>query len=296
MRMLQDAERETFAEQGFVLVPDLLTADEVARFRHAIDEGLEMRLAGDARRTRHPDRYESSFHQCINLWEDVTGVRPLTFHPAIAAAAAALLDVPSVRVWHDQALYKGPGGRRTDPHQDQPYWPIVEADTVTAWIPLVDVPLEAGAMGYVPGSHRFGVRKFANIFTARGFDLENGPEARGVEPVFQPAEAGSVVFHHGLTIHTAGANETSAVRRAHSVIFFADGCTRGELPHAHPSVDRAGIEVGAPIDSVVTPVAHPRAAGDLPGTPPPLDEPVINWPGWDWSTFEGYKLPKLPKS
>jgi ectoine hydroxylase-related dioxygenase (phytanoyl-CoA dioxygenase family) len=281
--------RERFEEQGFVVVPDLLTADEVAEFRRAIDAGLEVRLAGDVRRRKDPARYASTFHQCINLWEDVADVRPLTFHPAITATAADLLGVPSVRVWHDQALYKGPGGRRTDAHQDQPYWPIVETDTVTAWIPLVDVPLDAGAMGYVPGSHRFGLRKFANIFTDRGFDLVNGPEARGIEPVFQPVPAGSVVFHHGLTIHTAGANRTAEVRRAHSVIFFADGSTRGTFPRSHPSVDRAGIAVGAPIDSAVTPVAHPRPAGDLPATPPPMVDPTVNWPGWDWSTFEGHK-------
>jgi hypothetical protein len=141
------------------------------------------------------------------------------------------------------------------------------------------VTLASGAMGYVPGSHRFGVRKFANIFTARGFDLENGPEARGVPPEFVPAEAGSVIFHHGLTIHTAGPNQTSEIRRAHTVIYFADGCTRSPSKLPHPSVDRAGIEVGAKIESVFTPIAHPRDPADLPETPPPLPEPKTNWPG-----------------
>jgi len=280
--------RSRFEEHGYVIVPGVLSDDEVASFRVAVDAGIETRMAGDVRRDGDKSGYEASFHQCINLWEDIPGVRELTFHPRVAAVAAGLLGVPSVRVWHDQALYKGPGGRRTDPHQDHPYWPIVETNTITAWVPLLDVPLEAGAMGYVPGSHRFGVRKFANIFTDRGFDLVNGPEARGVAPVFAPVPAGSVAFHHGLTIHTAGANTTSSVRKAHSIIYFADGSTRGEKPRHHPSVDRAGIEVGAVIDSVVTPIAHPRAAGDLPSTPPPLAEPVINWPGWDWSTFEGW--------
>ena len=28
-----------------------------------------------------------------------------------------------------------------------------------------------GAMGYVPGSHKFEIETFANIFTADGFDL-----------------------------------------------------------------------------------------------------------------------------
>lgn len=275
-----EACRALFAEQGFVLVPDLVSAAEIERYGQAIDEAVDARVAADPRGDlRERSGYERSFRQCINLWEDAPAVRPFTFHPVVAAVAAALLDVPAVRLWHDQALYKGPGGRRTDPHQDQPYWPVVEPVTVTAWIPLMDVTLEAGAMGYVPGSHQFGVRKFADIFTARGFDLENGPEARGVPPMFVPAEAGSVIFHHGLTIHTAGVNQTSETRRAHTMIYFADGCTRSDSKLPHPSVDRAGIAVGAPIESVFTPIAHPRPAGDLPDTPPPMDEPKANWPG-----------------
>jgi ectoine hydroxylase-related dioxygenase (phytanoyl-CoA dioxygenase family) len=280
--------REQFVEQGFVLVPRLLDPDELLGFRPTVDAAVEARTSGDVRTLEEKSAYEQSFQQCLNLWEDVPGIRPLTFHPKLGAAAAALLGVPAVRVWHDQALYKEAGGRGTDPHQDQPYWPIVESDTITAWIPLVDVDLAMGAMGYVPGSHRFGVRKYANIFKGRGLDLEEGPEARGVAPVFRPAQIGDVAFHHGLTIHTAGANDTSETRRVYTVIFFADGSTRAERPEHHPCVDRGGIAVGAPIASPLTPIAYPRPEGDLPESPPPAETPYPGWPGWDWSTFEGW--------
>ena len=40
----------------------------------------------------------------------------------------------ALRLWHDQALYKEPGGRGTDAHHDQPYWPLEQANTITAWI------------------------------------------------------------------------------------------------------------------------------------------------------------------
>lgn len=275
-----------FAERGFLRVPRLLTVDEVERFGPVVDDAVRARTAGDPRTLEEKSTYEQSFQQCLNLWEDVPGIRPLTFHPRLAAAAAALLGVPAVRVWHDQALYKEAGGRGTDPHQDQPYWPIVEPHTITAWIPLVDVPMEAGAMGYVPGSHRFGIRTFANIFTDTGLDLE-GPEARGVPPVFVPARRGDAVFHHGLTIHTAGANATTETRRVHTVIYFADGCTRADKPPRHPCVDRGGVAVGEPIASPMTPIAHPRPAGDLPEPPPLPSRPRPGWPGWDWSRWKG---------
>ena len=283
MVRLQGELKGRFDRDGYVVVPGLLGGDEVERFGAAVDAAVAVRTEGDERTLAEKTRYEQSFQQCINLWEDCPEVRPLTFHPAIAAAAAELLGVDSVRLWHDQALYKEACGRRTDPHQDHPYWPITEVATITAWVPLMDVPESSGAMGYVPGSHRFGVRQFADIFKGEGFDLAEGPEAQGVPPVFVPVRAGDVAFHHGLTIHLAGANDSAATRRAHTAIFFADGSTRAERPRRHPSVDRASIRVGAPIDSPFTPVAHPRPDGDLPPAPP-LPEPRLRgWPGWTWA-------------
>jgi ectoine hydroxylase-related dioxygenase (phytanoyl-CoA dioxygenase family) len=274
--------QDEFAANGFVIVPGLLPLDDVARFGPLVDAAVAERTAGDQRALDEKSTYEQSFQQVINLWEDHPEVRPLTFHPAITAVAASLLGVPALRLWHDQALYKEAGGRKTDPHQDQPYWPMVETRTVTAWIPLMDVSIDAGAMGYVPGSHLFGVREFANIFSGEGFDLEDGPQARGVPPVFTPVRAGDVAFHHGLTIHTAGPNDSGETRRAHTAIYFADGSTRAEIPRWHPSVERGAIEVGAPIDSVFTPLAYPLPDGQLPETPPPPDPPMPGWPGWTW--------------
>jgi ectoine hydroxylase-related dioxygenase (phytanoyl-CoA dioxygenase family) len=265
-----------FRRDGFVVVAELLDEAELAQYGPAVDAAVAHRMRHDTRRLEEKTPYEQSFQQCINLWEDHPAVRPLTFHPRVAAAAAALLGVEAIRVWHDQALYKEAGGRGTDAHQDQGYWPIEEADTVTAWIPFDGSTLDGGAMGYVPGSHRFGVRKFVNIFFGEPEDLLGAPESRGIEPVFAEVPRGSVAFHHGLTFHLAKPNRTSQTRRVHTIIYFRDGCTRGSL-FPHPAVDRAGIEVGQTIDSVVTPIAWPRAEGDLPPTPP---RPEPRLPGW----------------
>jgi ectoine hydroxylase-related dioxygenase (phytanoyl-CoA dioxygenase family) len=265
-----------FRRDGFVVVPDLLDAAALETFGAAVDDAVAARTRHDTRRLAEKTRYEQSFQQCINLWEDHERVRPLTFHPHIGAAAAALLGVSAVRVWHDQALYKEAGGRATDAHQDQGYWPIREADTVTAWIPFDGSALDSGAMGYVPGSHAFGVRKFVNIFFGEPEDLLAAPETRGVAPVFVEVPRGGVAFHHGLTFHLAKPNETGRTRRVHTIIYFRDGCTRGS-PFPHPSVDRANITVGDVIASDITPIAWPRAEGDLPPTPP---HPSARLPGW----------------
>jgi hypothetical protein len=263
---------EDFRRDGFVVVPGLLSADERRRYGSAVDEAVGRRSKGDTRTLAQKSRYEQSFIQCQNLWEDSEGVRPLTFHPLLAETAARLLGVGAVRLWHDQALYKEPGGRETDPHQDQPYWPIVETNTITAWIPFDGSTLETGAMGYLPGSHRLGVREFVNIFTVDGDEGDGGvlgrEELAGIEPVFVVVPPGAVAYHHGLTFHLAGANRTGTVRRVHTVIYFADGSTRGEGRFPHPSVERAGIGLAEVIASDVTPLAWPRPVAEpLPPAP-----------------------------
>jgi ectoine hydroxylase-related dioxygenase (phytanoyl-CoA dioxygenase family) len=255
---------EDFRREGFVVVPDLLRADELARFGMAVDEGVARRTRLDTRALGEKSRYEQSFTQCQNLWEDCPEVRPLTFHPLITETSARLLGVDAIRIWHDQALYKEAGGRETDPHQDQPYWPIVETDTITAWIPFDDSTLANGAMGYLSGSHRLGLREYIDIFTGRGEDPLARRELEQMEPVWVEVPAGSVAFHHGLTFHLAKPNTTGTVRRVHTAIYFADGSTRGEGPFPHPSVERAGIALGAVIASDVTPLAWPRPGGDVP--------------------------------
>jgi ectoine hydroxylase-related dioxygenase (phytanoyl-CoA dioxygenase family) len=264
---------ERFTREGFVVVPGLLDESELERYGRAVDDAVARRKRFDTRRLEEKSPYEQSFIQCMNLWEDSPAVRPLTFHPRVAEAAARLLDVGAVRLWHDQALYKEPGGRETDPHQDQPYWPIAETETITAWIPFDGSTAETGCMGYVPGSHTVGLRKFVNIFNAdQSADILNRPELKGVAPVFVEVPRGAVAFHHGLTVHLAKPNRSAGVRRVHTVIYFRDGCTRRDR-NFHPSVDRPGIAVGEVIASDLTPIAWPRAAGDIPQPPDmPLGE------------------------
>jgi ectoine hydroxylase-related dioxygenase (phytanoyl-CoA dioxygenase family) len=257
---------DSFERNGFVVIPDLITLDELDVYRERVSAAVLSRTAGDDRRLEEKSRYQQSFLQCMNLWEDFEDVRRLTFHPRLGQAAAELLGVDAVRLWHDQALYKQAGGRPTDAHQDHPYWPIKETLSVTAWIPFEGSTLASGALGYLPGTHAIGLRKFVNIFFGEPEDILADPEVAGIEPVFVEVPKGSVAFHHGLTVHLAKPNSTERDRAVHTIIYFPDGSTRG-YPNPHFSVDRGGIDVGQPIDSDATPIVWPRPDGDLP--PPP---------------------------
>jgi ectoine hydroxylase-related dioxygenase (phytanoyl-CoA dioxygenase family) len=269
------AQVDAFARDGFVVVDDLLTRDELDHYEPIVTAAVADRSADDNRSLEERTPYQQSFQQCMNLWEDHPAIRPLTFHPRVGQAPAELLQVDVVRLWHDQALYKRAHGRETDPHQDQPYWPIAETATITAWIPLQGSTIASGAMGYLPGSHRVGLKKFQNIFTAEHADaLLDRPEIADIEPVYVEVPRGSVAYHAGLTVHMAKANATNTDRAVHTIIMFADGCTRGS-EQWHFVVDRDRVEVGAPIRAAGTPILWPRADADLPAPPSPLPDSLV---------------------
>ena len=257
-----------YGRDGFVHVPGLLDPRELARLGAAVDEAVAMRKRNDHRELSEKTPYEQSFIQCQYIWEDFPGVRPLTFHPRICEVAAALVGGARVRLWHDQALYKEAGGRETEAHQDQPFWPIAEPDTVTAWIPLQPVNEALGCMGYVPGSHR-GERRFADIFSAKG-DGEALLAAQDRPAEFVSCGIGDVIFHQGFTVHMARANRSAQTRRVYTAIYFRDGCTR-LAGRPHPSADRSQIVDGAVIAGGATPIAWPLPGDQLP-TPEPWPE------------------------
>ena len=250
--------KKSFNEDGFVVVRDLFDSSEIKFYREVIKEAIKERKHFDERVLEDRSDYEQSFTQCQNLWEDYIDIRKLTFDQRVCKIASKLLDTEAIRLWHDQALVKESGGRETDPHHDQPYWPIKETKTITAWIPLCDVDETNGQLGFYSGSHKIKDKKFINIFSGK-VDENNFLETANVSPdqiSYQVMKEGDVSFHHGLTFHRAKSNISNYDRIVHTAIFFADGCTRGD-DKFHFSVDRSNIKVGDKIDSDVTPVAFP---------------------------------------
>ncbi|MEL7158358.1 MAG: phytanoyl-CoA dioxygenase family protein, partial [Actinomycetota bacterium] len=218
-----------FRRDGYVRTDGLLDGDAVARFGEAIDRAVAVRTADDDRRLADKSAYEQSFIQCMRLWETDADVRPLTFDPSLAEAAAELLGVDAVRLWQDQALYKEPGGRLTDPHQDAAFWPVGDAPLVSAWIPLVPSTVDNGAMGYVPGSHALGKLRTVDLrHPEDAHDILADPALDGRPLTMVEAPVGSVIWHHGWTVHGAGPNTTRSTRRAFTIVYLADGNPRAK--------------------------------------------------------------------
>lgn len=233
-----------YRRDGFVVTPNVLDAAALDRFGKAVDEEITRRTVNDERAVTEKSTYEQSFIQCMRLWETSPAVAPLTLAPALAGIATQLMGVDGVTLWQDQALYKEAGGRETTPHQDQTFWPLGTQPLISAWIPFDDVTLNDGAMAYVPGSHRHGRLKVVDItHTTDPYDILNDPAIAGVEPRFVEVEAGSVIWHGGLTVHMAAANRSDRTRRVFTVVYLDANARRTRSWPVYP-LDRDGIKEG----------------------------------------------------
>ena len=90
----------------------------------------------------------------VNLWRLDEGIRQFVLSKRLGKVAADLLGVANVRIYHDHALFKEAGGRATYWHQDQYYWPLDTADTITMAMSLTDLSIGMGMFVFATGSHK----------------------------------------------------------------------------------------------------------------------------------------------
>lgn len=228
---------DRYRREGFVHVPGVLTLDEVRTYRGAAEHAA-------ATLTDHHGG--AIFTQVVNLWEQDETLRSLTLHEGLASRAEQLAGIP-LRLWHDQCLIKAPhNGAATEFHQDQPYWPHEGfRHALSAWVALVDVPVERGCMTFIPGSHvgHEGLRRqdlsdHADLFRV-------APDLAWEPRVTVPLRAGDCTFHNSYTAHTATPNFTDDPRIAHVVIYVdADVTYTGA---SHPVTDGHDMTAGAPL-------------------------------------------------
>ena len=242
----------SYRENGFVVLHDFLTPEELETWREAVDGAVRQR--GERRQIHHKENpykgtyYDYIFVQRVNLWMDSPEVRRLILDPRLGKLAAELAGVDGMRIWHDQALIKQPWANPTGWHLDNPKWSYSSRHTLSIWVALDDATLQNGCLYFLPGSHK----------TA---DYDDVPIGENISDIFRvypqwqntmsaPAEmkAGSCSFHNGLIAHGAGANMTPGWRRAMTCGFMPDGCTFNGKQNILTDEQFASYEIGDLLD------------------------------------------------
>lgn len=221
---LAESQVSEFRSSGHTMVRGLISKEELTPYRDAIMQSTT-EFAKQLAPIDQREVYGQAFIQHMNLWTRSEVFARFTLARRFAEVAAKLMGVSGVRLYHDQALYKEPGGGYTPWHQDQQYWPLNDAKCVTLWMPLVDATPEMGTLRFASGSQELGYLGPLNISADSETRLEDLIRERGFEVTDpQPMAAGDATFHDGWVIHGAPGNSSKdRMREAMTIIYFEDG-------------------------------------------------------------------------
>ncbi|MBW3635887.1 MAG: phytanoyl-CoA dioxygenase family protein, partial [Armatimonadetes bacterium] len=226
-----DQQIEQYQRDGFVVIEDFLSAEELEHWRTTTGDAVAQRLDATAKGSNYltnqgADNYYSQvFTQCVRLADTHEGMRDIMMDSRVGQLAGTLAQVDGIRIWHDQALIKPPYGNPTSWHLDNPYWSFYSKDAISIWVALDDATLHNGCLWYLPETHKSA--RFDNVGIGQNMRdiFKVYPEWLDIEAVPVPAKAGSAVLHNGLTAHGAGTNMTPRPRRAMTCAYMPDGST-----------------------------------------------------------------------
>lgn len=218
---LTQQQLETYNEQGYLVVDNVLPPDVLRTLRERIEQITALAAAGSAAEFSVETELDAKDAAPLRKLNDVCK-RDSTFL-AIAArddlldlAAQLTANAQRIMLYSDQVFMKAAlCGSEKPLHQDNSYFRVAPSDhAVTCWIAVDDATVENGCMNYVPRSHKLGLLPHKLITP-----LHLTPEDRSAsgEEVPVPVKAGGCIFHHLLTLHGSKANRSPHPRRAWAV-------------------------------------------------------------------------------
>ncbi|MBU6194601.1 MAG: phytanoyl-CoA dioxygenase family protein, partial [Burkholderiales bacterium] len=208
---LQPAQVAQFRRDGYIKLKSVLSPQTLAEYGRDITR-LTVELNTQQRPLEERSTYDRAFLQVMNLWEQSPRVGRFVMGRRLGRLAAELLEVRGVRLYHDQSLYKEPGGGITPAHADQYYWPLASDRTITAWIPLQPVPTEMGPLGFYARSQSVSFGRDLGISDESEAQISANMAQHGFEFDSGAFDLGEVSFHLGWTFHKAGPNTSDRPR------------------------------------------------------------------------------------
>jgi ectoine hydroxylase-related dioxygenase (phytanoyl-CoA dioxygenase family) len=218
-RTLTKEQVRFWEENGYLVLPEVLSPQEVERLRRAVDD-LEARAATVGETT---DRFqfkvfESAGRRVQQIAEphELGGEwLALARHPAILDRVEDLLG-PNLQLYYSMGMLKAPREGFAAPwHQDFAFFPHGRTEILACMVAIDDATPENGCLRVVPGSHRMGILnhykdgKFTGIYQGdtAAFDAPGGH-------ALLPVRAGGLLLWHVMTLHGSAPNRSEHPRRA----------------------------------------------------------------------------------
>lgn len=234
MPLLSPERERQYREQGYFVIEDFFTMEEVERTRAAITRIID----------RHPDvpkelvqmepavtkgevqpaTKELGVRKLFRMALHDDWFRELAFHPRMVEIAKGLVG-PDVKLAQSMLLMKPPHfGMPKVWHQDNAYFRLTPPEVFGFWVALDDTDVANGCMHVIPGSHTRGIQPH---------DHAKGDYGLVVDPALDeataiPLRAGGALIFHGEILHYTPDNLSDRRRRALQYHYAASSCRQGE--------------------------------------------------------------------
>jgi phytanoyl-CoA hydroxylase len=230
--VISQSQIDFFNQNGYLLVENLLTPDEVETYRNLYEDFLSNKIdiakyRGDlAGQTDAAGKAVERITQIMVPSRVVPALLEQPLHQKSLSIARQLLG-DDLALDFDMLINKAPHTNAPTPwHQDCAYWiSMPDIRATSCWVALDEATKENGCMWYVPKSHLIPIRPHQP--SAKGGGALQC-EANEDEAVAMEIKPGSCVFHHGGTLHYSRGNTTDKHRRAFITNFRPEAMIRYE--------------------------------------------------------------------
>lgn len=232
--MLPSQKIEQFVRDGYLILPQLASLEELADLKQLTREQLGQRkqpfeLETDVHYPGAPDSEDAqggdTIRRLLHAYQRHEVYRALAENQLITTTVQQLLQSKQVYLTpnhHNCVMTKQPEfSSQTNWHRDTRYWHFNNKYLINAWLALGDERSENGGMLILPGSHRWDVS--AEALDGAHFLREDHPSNRARLTLAKRIDlnAGDCLLFSAHCFHAAGANATQKLKQ--SLVFTYHG-------------------------------------------------------------------------
>ena len=219
-KVLTQAQRESYFENGYLLVERAISEDWLRKLRAATDELVE--------RSRTVAKSDAVFDLEPNHRANAPRLRrvsnPVEQHPVFwqYVTESNLPDIvadlvgPDVKFHHSKLNFKWKsGGEEVKWHYDISFWPHTNYSPLTVGTYLYDCTMDQAPLAVMPGSHK--IEPMLSQYDAKGnwtgcLSEADVAKLDLAKMVYLPGPAGSITIHNCRTLHYSARNDSDLGR------------------------------------------------------------------------------------
>lgn len=257
--MLSDSQKAFFWENGYLVVEDAVSDDQLEQLKSTFSEWVE-----DSR--QYETAYGSLFdgRPRFDIEQGHTAAQPalrrvsspeeisdnyfnVMSDSGVTDAVAELIG-PDIKLHHSKINSKLPKSATVVKwHQDFPFTPHSNDDLITALLMVDEVTMENGPLEVWPGTHKGALHSLWHNGAFTGAVSDDVTEKALKERVFCTGKAGSVCLMHTRLLHGSSQNQSDAPRTLYIMVYSAADAaplTPSPVPSEHMGMVVRGEDKG----------------------------------------------------